>query len=78
MVRVVVGFTDHEVQERPLFGIQDLVRLEHHLPVLTDHAPCPAVSMPPPWLEVIGHFFHLINHYQYREVLVNIYTFWLG
>ena len=73
----MVGVPNHDVQERLLFGIQDLVRLGHHLLVPPYHAPCPAVPMTPYWLEVIGQLFHLLNHQHYKKVLVNIYIFWL-
>ena len=73
MVRVVVGVPNYDVQERLLFGIQDLF----HLLVSPDHAKCPAVPIPPPWLEVGGHLFHILNHQHYHKVLINIYTFWL-
>ena len=78
MVRVVVGVPDQDVQERLLFGIQYLVWLEHHLLVLPYHAPCPAVPMPPPWLEVGGYLFYLLNHHNYRKVFVALTTYWLG
>ena len=78
MVRVMVDIPYHDVQESLLFGIQELVRLRHHLLVLPYHAPCPAVPMPPPWLEVGVHLFYLLNHHNYRKVLVASFTFWLG
>ena len=77
MVIFVVGFPDHDIQEHPLFGIQDLVWLGHHLLVPPYHAPCPAVPMTPYWLEVIGQLLHLLNHQHYKKVLVNIHIFWL-
>ena len=61
MVRFVVGVPDHDVQERPMFDIQDLIQIVHHLMVLPDHPLCTAVPIPPPWLEVIGNLFHRLN-----------------
>ena len=74
----MAGVPNHEVQECLMYGVQDLVRLGHHLLVPPDHAPCPGVPMPPPWLEVGGNLFHILNHQHYQKVLVNIYTFCLG
>ena len=74
----MVGVPNRDVQKCLMFDAQDLVRIGHHLLVPLEHDPCPAVQIPPPWLEVGGHLFHLLNHQYYHKILVNIYTFWLG